>query len=174
MAIRKPLVVISGSTSELPPGDLVEGVVYTTILTAGSGLSGGGSLSINQRIDAQIASQAVAQSGTDNTTLMTPLRVSQLLAINILPTYSSTNVNKTLSNLERCTVTSGSVILTLPTGPLQGNEVSVIVPSSPSVNVVLSGAGSAIMGLQQNLIIDSVDKTVTLVYIDATYGWRIF
>ena len=229
MAIRKPLVVISGSTSELPPGDTVEGVIYTTILTAGSGLSGGGSLATDQRvdvslaaapsglifvgtklgidgvtqadvtalraqtitagsgllgggnlsasrrIDANVATQAVAQSGTDNTTLMTPLRVAQAInAAGLLYTYSSTNVNKTLLNLERCTVTSGSVTLTLPAGPVQGNEVSVIVPSSPSVNVVLSGAGSAIMGLQQNLTIDSVDKTVTLIYIDATNGWRIF
>jgi homoserine kinase len=47
------------------------------------------------------------------------------------------------------------------------------VPSG-SANVVLSGAGSAIMGLQQNLTIDSVDKTVTLIYIDGTNGWRIF
>ena len=55
MAIRKPLVVISGSTSELPPGDTVEGVVLTTTLTAGSGLSGGGSLSSNQRVDVSLA-----------------------------------------------------------------------------------------------------------------------
>jgi len=55
MAIRKPLVVISGSTSELPPGDTVEGVVLTTTLTAGSGLSGGGALSSSQRVDVSLA-----------------------------------------------------------------------------------------------------------------------
>lgn len=55
MAIRKPLVSISGATSELPPGDTVEGVVLTTTLTAGSGLSGGGSLSTNQRLDLSLA-----------------------------------------------------------------------------------------------------------------------
>jgi len=228
MAIRKPLVVISGSTSELPPGDTVEGVVLTTTLTAGSGLSGGGLLSSSQRvdvslaaapsglifvgtklgidgvtqadvtalraqtitagsgllgggdltasrrIDANVATQAVAQSGTDNTTLMTPLRVAQAISVQgAVYTYTSTNVNRTLLNRERCTVTSGFLTLTLPAGPAQGSEISVVVPSG-SANVVLSGAGSAIMGLQQNLTIDSVDKTVTLIYIDGTNGWRIF
>lgn len=228
MTTRKPLVIVSGVFSELPPGDNVEGVVLTTTLTAGSGLSGGGLLSSSQRvdvslapnpsglifvgdslgidgvalagvsgllartitagsgllgggnlsadrrIDANIATQAVAQSGTDNTTLMTPLRVAQAIAVQgAVYTYTSTAVNKTLSNRERCTVTSGFLTLTLPAGPTQGSEVSVVVPSG-SANVVLSGAGSAIMGLQQNLTIDSVDKTVTLIYIDATNGWRIF
>lgn len=43
MASRRPLVVISGVTSELPPGDSVEGASAGT-LVAGSGLSGGGAL----------------------------------------------------------------------------------------------------------------------------------
>lgn len=56
MATRKPLVVVSGTLSELPPNDYVEGAVVTTSLTAGSGLTGGGALSTNQRIDISIAS----------------------------------------------------------------------------------------------------------------------
>lgn len=235
MATRKPLVVVSGTLSELPPNDYVEGAVVTTSLTAGSGLAGGGSLSTNQRIDvslasnpsglifvgtrlgidgsaqasgnaalsslsvlqartltagsgllgggdlsadrrfdANIASQAVAQSGTDNSTLMTPLRVAQAIAVQgATYTYSTTNINKTLSNRERCTTTSGFITLTLPAPPSQGNEVS-IVATSGSANVVISGAGYPIMGLQQDMTIDSVDKTVTLIYINGTYGWRIF
>jgi len=56
MVLRKPLVSISGFTSELPPGDTIEGVVLSATLTAGSGLLGGGSLSSNQRIDVGLAS----------------------------------------------------------------------------------------------------------------------
>lgn len=56
MALRKPIVIVSGVTSELPPGDIIEGVVLTTTLTAGSGLLGGGSLATNQRIDVGLAS----------------------------------------------------------------------------------------------------------------------
>lgn len=242
MVLRKPLVSISGFTSELPPGDTVDGVVLSTTLTAGSGLLGGGPLSSNQRldvglasnpsglilvgnnlgldgvaqrtsdtalasgnaalagisglqatnitagsgllgggnlsanrrIDANIATQAVAQSGTDNTTLMTPLRVAQAIALQGASyTYTTTNVNKTLGNRERCTTTSGFITLTLPAPPSQGNEVS-IVATSGSANVVISGAGYPIMGLQQNMTVNSVDKTVTLIYINGTYGWRIF
>ena len=55
MAIRRPLVLVSGSSSELPPGDTVQGVVLTTSLTAGSGLSGGGALATDQRIDISLA-----------------------------------------------------------------------------------------------------------------------
>jgi hypothetical protein len=235
MATRKPLVVVSGLLSELPPNDSVEGVILTTTLTAGSGLSGGGPLSTSQRVDvslapnpsglifvgnqlgidgtaqasgnaalagvsgirattltagsgllgggdlsanrrfdANIATQDVAQSGTDNSTLMTPLRVAQAIAVQgAVYTYTTTNINKTLSNRERCTTTSGFITLTLPAPPSQGNEISVVATSG-SANVVISGAGYPIMGLQQNLTIDAVDKTVTLIYIDGTYGWRIF
>lgn len=43
MATRRPLVVVSGVTSELPPGDVVTGAQAGT-LVAGSGLIGGGAL----------------------------------------------------------------------------------------------------------------------------------
>ena len=143
-------------------------------LVAGSGLLGGGNLSADRRFDANISSQAVAQSGTDNTTLMTPLRVAQAIAVQgATYTYTSTGSNKILGNRERCTAISGLITLSLPASPSQGGEVSVVIPSG-SINVVLSGVGSPIMGVQQDLTIDAVDKTVTLIYIDASYGWRIF
>ena len=43
MATRRPLVIISGASSELPPGDVVVGASAGT-LVAGSGLEGGGAL----------------------------------------------------------------------------------------------------------------------------------
>lgn len=55
MATRKPLVVVSGFISELPPNDGIEGA-SVGVLTAGSGLLGGGSLATNQRIDVSLAS----------------------------------------------------------------------------------------------------------------------
>lgn len=148
--------------------------LFSRSLTAGSGLLGGGTLSSDLRFDANISTQAVAQSGTDNTTLMTPLRVAQAIAVQGSSySYTSTGVAKTLVNRERCTAISGFIVLSLPSAPSQGNEVSVIIPSGSS-NVVISGTGSPIMGLQQDLTVDSVDKTLTLVYIDGNYGWRVF
>ena len=54
MATRKPLILLSGVSAELPPGDTVVGA-QAGILTAGSGLTGGGDLSTNQRIDVSLA-----------------------------------------------------------------------------------------------------------------------
>lgn len=54
MALRKPIVLISGVTSELPPSDTIEGASVGS-LTAGSGLAGGGSLASNQRVDVSLA-----------------------------------------------------------------------------------------------------------------------
>ena len=56
MVSRRPLVLASGLLSELPPGDTVVGADVTVgTLTAGSGLSGGGNLSSNQRVDVSLA-----------------------------------------------------------------------------------------------------------------------
>lgn len=44
MALRKPLVIVSGLSSQLPPGDLIEGASVTSVAAAGSGLTGGGAV----------------------------------------------------------------------------------------------------------------------------------
>ena len=54
MATRRPLVLVSGLTSELPDGDSVVGVGAGTV-TAGSGLDGGGDVSNDIRLDVQLA-----------------------------------------------------------------------------------------------------------------------
>jgi len=54
MVARRPLVSISGSTTELPPGDSVVGLSPGT-LTAGSGLNGGGDLSANVNLNILLA-----------------------------------------------------------------------------------------------------------------------
>jgi hypothetical protein len=56
--------------------------------------TGGGDLSANRTITVPVASQAVAEAGTDNTTAMTPLRVAQYLAarlVALLPVASTTD-----------------------------------------------------------------------------------
>ena len=49
-------------------------------ITVGSGLTGGGDLTSNMTIDGDLASQAEAEAGADNTVLMTPLRAAQYAA----------------------------------------------------------------------------------------------
>lgn len=59
MVQRRPLVLVSGAPSQLPPGDtlLVPSGTYSSV-TAGSGLIGGGSIAQNIRLDIAIASAA--------------------------------------------------------------------------------------------------------------------
>lgn len=54
MTARRPLVLVSGFTSELPDGDSVVGISAGTV-TAGSGLAGGGDVSTNIRLDVELA-----------------------------------------------------------------------------------------------------------------------
>lgn len=49
-------------------------------LTAGTGLTGGGDLSANRSLSADLASQAEAEAGTNTTKLMNPLRTAQAIA----------------------------------------------------------------------------------------------
>ena len=55
MALRKPLIIISGLPSQLPPGDTIEGAAVSSVATAGSGLIGGGPVGSNFRFDIQLA-----------------------------------------------------------------------------------------------------------------------
>lgn len=55
MTLRKPLVVISGAVSQLPPNDTIEGAAVSSIATAGSGLTGGGLVATDFRFDVNLA-----------------------------------------------------------------------------------------------------------------------
>jgi hypothetical protein len=55
MALRKPLVVISGAVSQLPPNDTIEGAAVSSVATAGSGLYGGGPIGSDFRFDVSLA-----------------------------------------------------------------------------------------------------------------------
>ena len=56
MVLRKPIVIVSGISSQLPPGDTIEGAAVTSTATAGSGLEGGGPVGSDFRFDIALAS----------------------------------------------------------------------------------------------------------------------
>lgn len=58
---------------------IVEIVNSGRLISAGTGLTGGGSLAANRTLSANIASQAEAEAGTVSTKLMTPERVAQAI-----------------------------------------------------------------------------------------------
>lgn len=266
MTARRPLVIVSGTTSELPDGDSVVGVAAGD-LTAGSGLIGGGNVSQNRRIDVQLApnpsgiifvgtgddssigldgtafasgiaaldvadralasgvsaqfsastalasgnagisvgltalasgnaalsAAAVAQASgnaalvvgvsaqstatqalTQSATAQASGNAAIALALTASSyTYTTTSTNKILADRERCSVLTSGLLLTLPSSPSQGAEVTVDIAGAFS-DVVISGNQRPIMSENTNLQIDRSPGVVTLVYTDITRGWRIY
>lgn len=87
--------------------------------------------------------------------------------------FSTTATSKTLVNGEHCTITAAGQTLTLPASPSAGNMVRVTIGGSFTDTIIAQGGGLPIMGLAQNLTINISNITVTLFYVDSTYGWRL-
>jgi hypothetical protein len=87
--------------------------------------------------------------------------------------YSVTATSKTLVNGEICTVTAAGQTITLPASPTQGWQAGVSVAGT-FTDTIIARNGSNIMSLAENMTVDTANISVTLVYIDATRGWRIF
>ncbi len=64
---------------------------------AGAGLTGGGDLSVNRTIAADIASQAEAEAGSSSTKLMTPQRTNQAIAAAVPPLVQSSVVGPAIA-----------------------------------------------------------------------------
>ena len=87
-------------------------------------------------------------------------------------TITTTATGKTLSNLEYCTATVDNISLVLPGSPSVGSKVMIGVGKDFN-NVKIERNGSKIMSLNEDMIIDISDATLTLMYINAELGWRI-
>jgi hypothetical protein len=90
-----------------------------------------------------------------------------------LLSYTTTATSKTLSNNEICTVTAASQTITLPASPSTGWQAGVSIAGT-FTDTIIARNGSNIMSLAENMTVDTANISVTLVYIDATRGWRIF
>lgn len=87
--------------------------------------------------------------------------------------YTTTATSKTLANNEICTVTASSQTITLPASPSTGWQAGVSIAGT-FTDTIIARNGSNIMSLAENMTINVPYVSVTLVYIDATRGWRIF
>jgi hypothetical protein len=79
--------------------------------------------------------------------------------------------SKTLGNREFVSVTSAGLTITLPASPSAGWEVKIQVGNF--TDTIIGRNSQNIMGLAENMTIDSADVAVTLFFTDATRGWRI-
>lgn len=60
----------------------------------------------------------------------------------------------------------------LPSSPSFGTKVKVTFTNGRTDNLINRNT-KLIMGLAQNMTIDSINRTVELIYVDATIGWRV-
>ena len=79
--------------------------------------------------------------------------------------------SKTLGNREFVSVTSAGLTMTLPASPAAGNEVAIQVGAF--TNTIIGRNSQNIMGLAEDMTIDVENRTVNLVFTDATRGWRV-
>jgi hypothetical protein len=79
--------------------------------------------------------------------------------------------SKTLGNREFVSVTAGGLTITLPASPAAGWEVKIQV--GDFINTVIGRNSQNIMGLAEDMTIDVANVTVSLLFTDATRGWRI-
>lgn len=82
---------------------------------------------------------------------------------------AATSVNATVG--QTVFVSTAAVTVTLPASPSAGNKVGITV--GDITDTVVARNGNKIMGLDEDLTIDTAYSGFELVYTDATNGWRI-
>ena len=91
--------------------------------------------------------------------------------VNPTPTLISTDA--TLANDSVNYYTAAGLNMTLPASPYDGAKVIVINAGTAVTSTVVRNTGQTIMGIAQNMTIESPNVSVTLVYINALTDWRI-
>lgn len=168
--------LINNVTSVSPAANLVFRFVTPTGTTNAATLSSSGTLTATAFSGALTGNASTATAlqtartingvsfdGTSNITVP-----SELLG----GTVSTTSISKTLANNEFCTVLVSGLTITLPASPAAGSTVGVSI-DGVFTDTVIARNNQNIMGLAENMTIDSPYASVMFKYIDATRGWRV-
>ena len=111
MALRKPLVIISGLQSELPPGDFVEGVQLTLVSNPSGLYLSGTSLGFDG-VAQRTANSALASGNAALTILASGVT---LIAPNAVTTVSISGKQVTTEKIADGAITSGQLAPALAT-----------------------------------------------------------
>lgn len=95
-----------------------------------------------------------------------------------LGSWSSVSVNSNITltrNYNHFVDTSAARTLTLPASPSAGDELRIfdVTGSSATNNITVARNGSNINGVADNLTIDANYAGVILIYLNASYGWKV-
>lgn len=88
-----------------------------------------------------------------------------------IPSIGATS--KSVVRSERFFITGSGQTVTLPATPTLGNEVTIGICGN-FADTIVARNNKLIMGLAENMTIDKANVTVTLIYTNDTYGWRLF
>jgi hypothetical protein len=86
-------------------------------------------------------------------------------------TTTVTATSTTASAGDHIHVTAATQTITLPASPSAGDRVAVTVENF--TDTVVARNGNVIMDLSEDFTIDVANMGVTLIYTDATNGWRL-
>lgn len=90
-------------------------------------------------------------------------------------TIRTSNTTAVISDSLACDTTAGPFTVTMPLNPVINDTVMFMdYGSSFSPNaLIISRNGKNIMGLAEDMLVDTKNAAFTLLYIDALKGWRI-
>ena len=91
-------------------------------------------------------------------------------------TWTQISTNTLLVNKGRyMVVPAASLTLTLPAGPVVGDEIEIIdiAGTAGTTNFTVARNNEKIQGLAENLVFNVNGKRIKLLYSGTTYGWRI-
>jgi hypothetical protein len=88
----------------------------------------------------------------------------------VATTYTAVNNDRLLVN-----TTGGTFTITLPSSPALGDTVRFVdaTGSFDTNNLTIARNGQPIMGDASDMTVSSENSGFSLVYFNATYGWRI-
>jgi hypothetical protein len=157
-----PTPAADTSTTQLATTAYVVGQNYTKqtrTVFAGTGLTGGGDLSANRTIAADVATQAEAEAGTSSTKLMTPERVAQAISTAGQTLTDPVIVGTILEDV--FTITDGAAF---EVDPGNGSVQLITLGASRTPKATNFAAGESI-----TLMVND-GTAYTLTWTDATWG----
>ena len=120
------------------------------------------------------SSLAQLQEALDTTQNNLAALDARVVALNTWQVVTS-NITATANSRLFVNTSSAARTITLPATPTTGTYVQIVDAASTfgTNNCTVARNGSLVMGLAEDLVLDVKNASITLVYADASTGWRI-